>query len=192
VTHSTTKYINGHSDVVGGAAIAKDPALAERIGYLQNAAGTCAGPQDCFLVLRGIKTLALRMEEHNRNALTLAHWLEAHPKIAAVHHPGLESHPQHALALRQMSGYGGTFSFRVRGGLEAVTRLLGAVRVFTLAESLGGVESLIEHPATMTHASIPAPTREAMGIGPDLVRVSVGIEDIEDLTADLEAALAVV
>ena len=146
VVHSTTKYINGHSDVVGGAVVVKRPDLAERIGYLQNALGTCAGPQDCFLVLRGIKTLAMRMEEHNRNALEIARWLAAHPKISAVLHPGLETHPQHELAKRQMSGYGGTFSFRVKGGQPEVFRLLSAVKLFTLAESLGGVESLIEHP----------------------------------------------
>ena len=190
VMHSTTKYINGHSDVVGGALIVKDPQLAERIGYLQNAMGTCSGPQDCFLVLRGIKTLAIRMEEHNRNALAVAHWLERHPKVSAVLHPGLESHPQHELALKQMSGFGGTFSFRLAGGQDAVMRLLGAVRVFTLAESLGGVESLIEHPLTMTHASVPRERLDAMGITPDLIRVSVGIEDVQDLIADLETALA--
>jgi cystathionine gamma-lyase len=190
VVHSTTKYINGHSDVVGGAAIVNDARLAERIGYLQNAMGTCAGPQDCYLVLRGIKTLPLRMEEHNRNSLALAQWLEARPEIARVLHPGLPSHPQHELAVRQMRGHGGTFSFRVRGGREAAFRLLGGVRLFTLAESLGGVESLIEHPATMTHASMPEDVRTAMGITPDLIRVSVGLEDIEDLTEDLDVALA--
>jgi cystathionine gamma-lyase len=190
VVHPTTKYINGHSDVVGGAAIVNDAALAERIGYLQNAMGTCAGPQDCFLVLRGIKTLPLRMEEHNRNSLALARWLEARPEIARVLHPGLPSHPQHGLALKQMRGCGGTFSFRVRGGQDAAFRLLGGVRLFTLAESLGGVESLIEHPSTMTHASMPEDVRTAMGITPDLIRVSVGLEDIEDLTEDLDAALA--
>ena len=142
VTHSTTKYINGHSDVVGGALVVKDAALAEKIGFLQNAMGTCAGPQDCFLVLRGVKTLALRMEEHNRNALAIARWLEKHPKVSAVLHPGLESHPQHELALRQTSGSGGTFSFRLRGGEAAVNHLLANCRIFTLAESLGGVESL--------------------------------------------------
>ncbi len=188
VVHSTTKYINGHSDVVGGAVVVKDPALAEKIGFLQNAMGTCSGPQDCFLVLRGIKTLALRMEEHNRNALAVAEWLSKRPEIEEVLHPGLESHPQHSLALKQMRGYGGTFSFRIRGGQEAVFRVLSAVRVFTLAESLGGVESLIEHPATMTHASVPADVREAMGITPNLVRVSVGIEDLSDLLGDLEQA----
>jgi cystathionine gamma-lyase len=192
VVHSTTKYINGHSDVVGGAVIVRDAALAERIGFLQNAMGTCAGPQDCFLVLRGIKTLAIRMEEHNRNALAIARWLEAHSKVAAVLHPGLPSHPQHDLARRQMSGYGGTFSFRVLGGQDAVFRLLERCRVFTLAESLGGVESLIDHPATMTHASIPADVRRAMGIGDDLIRLSVGIEDVTDLIADLDQALAAV
>jgi len=189
VVHSTTKYINGHSDVVGGAVVVNDRALADKIAFLQNAMGTCAGPQDCFLVLRGIKTLALRMEEHNRNALTIARRLERHPKVASVLHPGLDSHPQHELAGRQMSGYGGTFSFRVRGGQEAAFRLLEGVRTFTLAESLGGVESLIEHPVTMTHASVEAGTLARMGITPELIRVSVGIEDVEDLLADLEGAL---
>jgi cystathionine gamma-lyase len=189
VVHSTTKYINGHSDVVGGAAIVKDEALAERVGYLQNAMGTCAGPQDCYLVLRGIKTLALRMEEHNRNALAVARWLENHPKVRGVLHPGLASHPQHELALRQMTGFGGTFSFRLRADREALFRLLDGVRIFTLAESLGGVESLIDHPATMTHASIPDAVRLEMGITDDLIRLSVGIEDLDDLIADLGQAL---
>lgn len=189
VVHSTTKYINGHSDVVGGAAITKDAALAERIGFYQNALGTCAGPQDCFLVLRGVKTLAVRMEAHNRNALALAQWLTTHPKVCEVLHPGLESHPQHALALRQMTGFGGTFSFRVRGGQEEAFRLLSAVKLFTLAESLGGVESLIEHPWTMTHASMPAEVRRAVGITDDLIRVSTGIEHLDDLRADLAQAL---
>ena len=190
VVHSTTKYINGHSDVVGGAAVVNDPKLAEKIGFLQNAMGTCAGPQDCFLVLRGIKTLALRMEEHNRNALTIARWLERQPQVAQVLHPGLESHPQHELAKKQMSGFGGTFSFRMRGGQEAVFRMLEGLRVFTLAESLGGVESLIEHPVTMTHASVDPAALVRMGITPDLIRVSVGIEDVEDLIADLSSALS--
>ncbi len=189
VVHSTTKYINGHSDVVGGAAVVGSPEIAENIGFLQNAMGTCAGPQDCFLVLRGIKTLALRMEEHNRNALAVARWLEAHPKVAAVLHPGLESHPQHCLAARQMRGFGGTFSFRLNGGQEAVFRMLESVRLFTLAESLGGVESLIEHPVTMTHASVPAEALAAMGITADLVRISVGLEDPQDLISDLDSAL---
>jgi cystathionine gamma-lyase len=189
VLHSTTKYINGHSDVVGGGIVVKDAKLAERIGYLQNAMGTCAGPQDCYLVLRGIKTLAIRMEEHNRNALAIARWLATHPKVSSVLHPGLDSHPQHLLALRQMSGYGGTFSFRVDTDEAGVRRLLEAVRVFTLAESLGGVESLIDHPVTMTHASIPVEVRTRMGITADLIRLSVGIEDLEDLLDDLKQAL---
>ena len=190
VVHSTTKYINGQSDVVGGALVVKDSALAEKISFLQNAMGTCAGPQDCFLVLRGVKTLAIRMEEHERNALAVAHWLEKHPQVSAVLHPGLESHPQHELALRQTGGSGGTFSFRLRGGEAAVNRLLANCRIFTLAESLGGVESLIEHPTTMTHASVPRQVQLKMGITPDLVRVSVGLEDVSDLIADLDRALA--
>src|ERR1039457_1605541 len=189
VVHSTTKYINGHSDVVGGAIVVRDPALGERIAYLQNALGTCEAPFDCFLVLRGIKTLALRMEAHHAGALEIARWLEGHRAIARVHHPGLPSHPQYALAQRQMTGCGGTFSFRVRGGQEEAFGLLGAVRVFTLAESLGGVESLIEHPATMTHASVPVEIQEQMGITGDLIRISVGIEDVADLIADLDQAL---
>lgn len=175
--------------MVGGALVVRGQALSERIGYLQNALGTCAGPQDCSLVLRGIKTLAIRMEEHNRNALALARWLQEHPRIAEVFHPGLESHPQHELACRQMSGFGGTFSFRLRGGEAELQALLRKVRIFTLAESLGGVESLIDHPATMTHASIPPQVRTQMGITPDIVRLSVGLEHVEDLQADLEQAL---
>ena len=190
--HSTTKYINGHSDVVGGAVVVNDAALAERIGYLQNALGTGEAPFDCFLVLRGIKTLPVRMEEHNRNALAVARRLEGHPTLRKVVHPGLESHPQHDLARTQMSGYGGTFSFRLRGGQDEVFRLLSGVRIFTLAESLGGVESLIEHPATMTHVSVPEDVRDAMGITPDLVRISVGLEDSRDLIGDLEDALQAV
>ncbi len=190
VVHSTTKYINGHSDVVGGGLVVKDSGLAERIYFLQNAMGTCAGPQDCFLVLRGIKTLAVRMEEHNRSALEIARWLEMHPQVSAVLHPGLESHPQHSLALRQARGFGGTFSFRARGGEDAAKRTLSRLRVFTLAESLGGVESLVEHPCTMSHASVPPEVQAKMGITPDLIRVSVGLEDVGDLIADLDAALA--
>ena len=189
VLHSTTKYINGHSDVVGGALVVKDPVLAERLAVLQNAMGTCQGPFDCFLVLRGLKTLALRMEAHHSNALQIAQWLEDHPKILRVNHPGLVSHPQYALAQRQMRGCGGTFSFCVRGGMDAVTRLLNGVKLFTLAESLGGVESLIEHPATMTHASMPAVARAEAGITDDMIRVSIGIEHVDDLIADLEQAL---
>ncbi len=192
VVHSTTKYINGHSDVVGGAAIVGRVDLAQRIGYLQNALGTVQAPSDCALVLRGIRTLAIRMEEHNRNALRVAHWLEAHPKVEAVLHPGLPSHPQHALAQRQMSGYGGTFSFKVRGGREEVFRLLRSTRLFTLAESLGGVESLIEHPRTMTHASLAPEILDRMGITENVVRVSVGIEDADDLVEDLTTAFKAV
>lgn len=191
VVHSTTKYINGHSDVVGGAAIVRRDDLGEKIAYLQNALGTCAAPMDCFLVLRGIRTLAIRMEEHNRNALAIAHWLEAHPNVAHVLHPGLSSHPQHALAARQMTGCGGTFSFRLRGGRDEVFRFLSSCRLFTLAESLGGVESLIEHPRTMTHASIPTEKLDQMGIDESLVRISVGLEDRADQLADLAAALEV-
>ncbi|MHB1456909.1 MAG: trans-sulfuration enzyme family protein [Armatimonadota bacterium] len=188
VMHSTTKYINGHSDVVGGAVIVKDSELAEKIYFLQNAMGSCQAPFDCFLVLRGLKTLAIRMEAHNKNALELAHWLEAHPKVEQTLHPGLESHPQHDLALRQMKGFGGTFSFRVKGGQEAAFKLLSSVQLFTLAESLGGVESLIEHPWTMTHMSMAEEARIAAGITGNLIRVSVGIEHIDDLIVDLEQA----
>jgi len=188
VMHSTTKYLNGHSDVVGGALITNDDDLGKQFAFLQNAMGTCAGPMDCFLVLRGIKTLAVRMEEHNRNALKIAHWLEAHPKVEIVLHPGLESHPQYALAKRQMKGYGGTFSFKVKGHRDEAFRLVSNTKLFTLAISLGGVESLIEHPWTMTHSSMPEDARAAAGITQNLVRVSVGLEDIEDLIADLETA----
>lgn len=190
VMHSTTKYINGHSDVVGGAAIVRDAALAERIYFLQNSLGSVPGPWDCFLTLRGVKTLALRMEEHQKNALALAHYLEAHPKIARVLHPGLESHPQHALQRRQARGDGGTFSFLVGGGQREAYALLRALTLFPQAVSLGGVESLIEYPWTMTHAAVPEDARRAMGITENLIRVSVGIEDADDLLADFEQALA--
>ena len=192
VVHSTTKYINGHSDVVGGAVIVKDSDLATRIKFLQNAMGTCAGPLECFLVLRGVKTLPVRMDVHNKNALALAQWLEAHPKVDRVLHPGLESHPQHELGRQQMSGYGGTFSFCVKGGEDEAFRLLGAVKLFTLAESLGGVESLIEHPWSMTHASMPEAVRESIGITRTMIRASVGIEHIDDQIADLEQAFEIV
>jgi cystathionine gamma-lyase len=189
VLHSTTKYINGHSDVVGGAVVVNDPDLARRLAFHQNALGTCQAPFDCFLVLRGLKTLAVRMEAHNRNALTIAQWLERHPKIDCVLHPGLESHPQHELALRQARGFGGTFSFKVKGGEDEAFRLLSSVKLFILAESLGGVESLIEHPWTMTHLSMPEEARAAAGITGNLIRISVGIEHVDDLIADLEQAL---
>ena len=190
VMHSTTKYINGHSDVVGGSLITKDAELGKRIYFLQNAMGTFAAPQDCFLVLRGVKTLSIRMDEHNKNGLALAQWLEAHPKIEQVLHPGLESHPQHALAKKQMRGYGGTFSIKVKGGKAEAVRMLDHVELFSLAISLGGVESLCQHPWSMTHASIPEESRTAMGITQNLIRISVGLEDIEDIIGDLEQALA--
>ncbi len=188
VLHSTTKYINGHSDVVGGAIVVDEPELAKRLAFLQNALGTCQAPFDCFLVLRGLKTLAVRMEAHNRNALTIAQWLERHPKIESVLHPGLESHPQRELASRQARGFGGTFSFKVKGGEDEAFRLLANVKLFILAESLGGVESLIEHPWTMTHMSMPEDARSAAGITGNLIRISVGIEHVDDLIADLEQA----
>jgi cystathionine gamma-lyase len=192
VVHSTTKYLNGHSDAIGGAAIVRaDADLQERIGYLQNAAGGVSGPFDSFLTLRGIKTLALRMERHCANALEIAAFLEQHREVERVYYPGLPSHPQHALAQRQMSGgYGGIVTAVLRGGLEAARRTLERCHLFALAESLGGVESLIEHPAIMTHASLPAAMRAALGIGDGLIRLSVGVEDVSDLIAELKAALA--
>ena len=194
VVHSTTKYLNGHSDVVGGIAVVggepRQAAWAEQLAFLHNAVGAIAGPFDSFLALRGVKTLALRMERHNRSALELAQWLEAHPKVARVHYPGLESHPQHALAKRQMRGGGGMISVDLRSDLAGSRRFLEHVHLFALAESLGGVESLIEHPAIMTHASIPAEQRAALGIGDTLIRLSVGIENLDDLKGDLEAGFA--
>ncbi|QGW78009.1 cystathionine gamma-synthase [Pseudomonas alkylphenolica] len=190
VLHSTTKYLNGHSDVIGGIAVVGNPELAERLGFLQNAVGAIAGPFDAFLTLRGVKTLALRMERHCSNALELAHWLERQPQVARVYYPGLVSHPQHGLARRQMHGFGGMISLDLNSDLAGARRFLESVRIFALAESLGGVESLIEHPAIMTHASIPAETRAQLGIGDALVRLSVGVEDVEDLRADLAQALA--
>jgi cystathionine gamma-lyase len=197
VVHSATKYLNGHSDVIGGVAIVgADPALEplrERLGFLQNAVGAIASPFDSFLALRGLKTLALRIERHNANALALARWLEGQPKVARVHYPGLESHPQHALARSQMTGgFGGMISLDLATDLAGARRFLEAVRIFALAESLGGVESLIEHPAIMTHATIPPETRARLGIGDALVRLSVGVEDVEDLREDLAQALAAV
>ena len=191
VMHSATKYLNGHSDVVNGMlVVGDDDELAERITFLQNAVGAVAGPFDSFLVLRGLKTLAVRMQRHCENALALAHWLEKHPKVAKVYYPGLASHPQHALAGRQMTrGYGGMISIELKGGLEDSRRFLERCEIFALAESLGGVESLIEHPAIMTHASVPAEARAQLGISDSLCRLSVGIEDVEDLKADLDQAL---
>ena len=194
VVHSTTKYLNGHSDVVGGVAVIgnepRQAAWAEQLAFLHNAVGAIAGPFDSFLALRGIKTLAIRMERHNQSALALAQWLEAHPKVARVHYPGLESHPQYALAKRQMRGGGGMISIDLKSDLAGSRRFLEKVHLFALAESLGGVESLIEHPAIMTHASIPAEQRAALGINDTLIRLSVGIEALDDLKADLEAGFA--
>lgn len=190
VIHSATKYLNGHSDIIGGAAVCRGQELAERLSYLQNAIGGIASPFDSFLALRGLKTLALRMERHSANALHIASWLECHPKIERVIYPGLSSHPQHELARRQMrGGFGGMIGAVVRGGLAEVTRFLTRCRVFVLAESLGGVESLIEHPAIMTHASVPPEIRCELGIDDGLVRLSVGIEEASDLVADLAQAL---
>jgi cystathionine beta-lyase/cystathionine gamma-synthase len=189
VLHSTTKYLNGHSDMVGGVVVVNDSDLAERLGFLQNAAGAVPGPMDCWLVLRGVKTLALRMQQHDRNARELARVLARHPRVRRIYYPGLESHPQHELARRQASGFGGIVSIDL-GGLEAARRFMESLRIFALAESLGGVESLVCHPATMTHASVPAEVRERLGITAGLVRLSVGIEDIEDLVHDVESALA--
>jgi cystathionine gamma-lyase len=190
VIHSVTKYLNGHSDMIGGIAVVRDPALAEKMRFLQNAVGGVAGPFDSFLALRGLKTLHLRMERHCSNALHLAHWLEGHPKVARVIYPGLPSHPEYELACRQMSAPGGMITIFLKGGLDEARRFLENCRIFALAESLGGVESLIEHPAIMTHASVPAEQRETLGISDSLVRLSVGVEDVEDLQADLEQAFA--
>ena len=188
--HSTTKYLNGHSDVIGGVIITSDDETHERLAYLQNAVGAVPGPMDCFLTLRGLKTLHIRMERHCENALAIARHLEAHPAIERVVYPGLESHPQHELAKRQMHGFGGMISAVVRGGLDGASRLLERTRIFCLAESLGGVESLIEHPAIMTHAAVPEAHRAALGIDDGLVRLSVGIEDLSDLIADIDQALS--
>ncbi len=190
VVHSTTKYLNGHSDVVGGLIVTDSDAYHQRLGYLQNAVGAVPGPLDCFLTLRGIKTLHVRMERHSHNAQRIAEWLQGQDGIERVVYPGLRSHPQHDLATRQMSGFGGMITVVLAGGLGAAKALLGSTRVFACAESLGGVESLIEHPAIMTHASVPKPQREALGIGDGLVRLSVGIEHVDDLIADLERGLA--
>jgi len=191
VVHSVTKYLNGHSDVIGGVAIVgENPALAERLGFLQNAVGAIAGPFDSFLALRGLKTLALRMERHCHNAQAIAEWLSVRSDVTKVYYPGLPSHPQHALAKRQMRSFGGMISAVLTGGKARSKRFLERCQIFTLAESLGGVESLAEHPALMTHASIPADKRAALGIDDGLVRLSVGVEDVKDLIADLEQALA--
>lgn len=187
VVHSATKYLGGHSDLVAGVAVTNDPKLAEEIGFLQNAIGGVLGPQDSWLLQRGIKTLGLRMEAHEKNALAIAHYLEKHPKVAKVYYPGLASHPNHAVAAKQMTGFSGIVSVELNDAVNVET-FIAALSYFTLAESLGGVETLIEVPALMTHASIPKAEREKTGIKDNLIRISVGIEDEEDLIADLEHA----
>jgi cystathionine gamma-lyase len=190
VVHSATKYLNGHSDMVGGIAVVATPELAERMAFLQNSVGAVAGPFDSFLALRGLKTLALRMQAHCANALELAKWLEKHAAVERVIYPGLKSHPQHALARRQMHGGGGIVTIEVKGGLKKARRMLERCELFALAESLGGVESLIEHPAIMTHASVPPANRKRLGISDGLIRLSVGVEDVNDLKRELAASLA--
>ena len=190
VVHSTTKYLNGHSDVVGGAIVVNDSELHTRLAYLQNAIGAVPGPNDAWLVLRGIKTLDVRMERHCKNAALVAEFLALHSGVSRVNYPGRPDHPQHAIAARQMRGFGGMVSFELKGGLEVARRVVSSTRLFSLAESLGGVESLIEAPALMTHASIPRELRLERGLADGLVRLSVGIEDAADLISDLEQALA--
>lgn len=188
VLHSMTKYINGHSDVVGGALMLNDKKIYESLWKLQNSIGPSQSPFDSWLVLRGIKTLAIRMEAHQKNAMEIAKWLEKHPMVERVVYPGLKSHPQHSIAKKQMKGFGGMITFFLKGSLKDCKKFLQNVHLFSLAESLGGVESLIEHPAIMTHASVPKKVRESLGLSDNLIRLSVGIENIEDLKADLEAA----
>jgi len=189
VVHSTTKYLNGHCDVVGGAVVTTTDELTQRVQFLLNAMGTCASPFDCWLVLRGIETLPVRMKQHEENASAVANYLVGHPSVNKVFYPGLESHPGHEIARRQMKGFGGVVSFETEGGTESVNAFLGRLKVFSLAESLGGVASLAEHPATMSHASMPKDYREKVGITDELVRLSVGLENIDDLIEDLEQAL---
>ncbi len=190
VVHSTTKYINGHSDLIGGAIIVNDDALYDQLKFHQNAAGAVPGPFDVWLTLRGIKTLAIRMRQHQQNAWAIAHFLSEHPRVESVYYPGLASHPDHELAKLQMSGFGGMVSFQFKGNMDDVDKVVRRFKIFSFAESLGGVESLVCHPATMTHGSIPKEIREARGVNDTLLRVSVGIEDAEDLIADLDQALA--
>jgi len=189
VVHSTTKYLNGHCDVVSGAVVTTTDELTERIQFLLNAMGTCASPFDCWLVLRGIETLPVRMKQHEENAIAVANYLKGHPAVKRVFYPGLDSHPGHEIAKRQMKGFGGIVSFELKEGIEAVNRFLKRIKVFSLAESLGGVASLAEHPATMTHASMPKDYREKVGITDELVRLSVGLENIDDLIEDISQAL---
>jgi cystathionine gamma-lyase len=193
VVHSATKYLNGHSDIIAGIVVVhKNEQLAQKIKFVQNATGAVLSPFDSFLLMRGLKTLQLRMEKHCENAFKLAEFLENHPKVEKVIYPGLKSFPQHELAKQQMQGFGGMITFLLNGGLEESRRFLENTKIFALAESLGGIESLIEHPAIMTHASIPKKTREELGVADNLIRVSVGLEDIEDLIADMEEALAAI
>lgn len=189
VLHSATKYLNGHSDMVGGIVVAREKPLAEQMAFLQNSVGAVAGPFDSFLAMRGLKTLHLRMKAHCANAMELAGWLEKHDAVERVIYPGLKSHPQHELAKRQMDGFGGIISVEVKGGLKRAKRVLERCSLFALAESLGGVESLIEHPAIMTHASVPPANRKRLGISDSLIRLSVGVEDVQDLRAELESSL---
>jgi cystathionine gamma-lyase len=190
VVHSVTKYLNGHSDIIGGIAVARTEETAKELKFLQNSVGAIMGPFDAFLANRGVKTLGVRMQRHCENGLAVARWLEGRPGVARVWYPGLESHPQHELAKRQMRGFGGMVSCVIDGDLERTRRVLERFRIFTLAESLGGVESLVNHPAIMTHASVPKEVREAGGVTDSLIRFSVGVEDVEDLLADLEQAFA--
>ena len=190
VMHSATKFLNGHSDMVGGIAVTADDGLAEQLAYLQNSIGAVAGPFDSFLALRGLKTLDVRMERHCRSAAAIAAWLDQDDRVEEVLYPGLESHPQHALAKAQMSNFGGIVTFFIKGELAEAKRFLEKCEVFALAESLGGVESLLDHPGIMTHASVPEKEREALGISDQLIRLSVGIEDLDDLIADLDQALS--
>ncbi len=189
VVHSTTKYLNGHCDVVGGAVVTTTDKLTERVQFLLNAMGTCASPFDCWLVLRGIETLPVRMKRHEENATAVANYLKGHPAVRRVFYPGLDSHPGHEIAKRQMKGFGGVVSFELKGTIEAINNFLKRIKVFALAESLGGVASLAEHPATMTHASMPKEHREKVGITDELIRLSVGLENIDDLIEDLSQAL---
>ena len=189
VVHSTTKYLNGHCDVVGGAVVTTTDELTERVQFLLNAMGTCASPFDCWLVLRGIETLPVRMRQHEENAFSVANYLVGHPRVKRVFYPGLESHPGYKIAKRQMRGFGGVVSFELKEGVEAVNSFLRRIKVFSLAESLGGVASLAEHPATMSHASMPKDYREKVGITDELIRLSVGLENIDDLIEDLGQAL---
>lgn len=189
VVHSTTKFVNGHSDIVGGAVVTNSTSIAEKLAFLSNSMGAICSPFDAFICMRSLKTLPLRMEAHQKNAMQVAKYLEAHSKVESVIYPGLSSHPQHNLAKEQMSGFGGMITFYIKGGLSESRAVLEKVRLFSLAESLGGVESLIEHPAIMTHASVPKEMREHLGISDNLIRLSVGVEDIEDLLSDLDQAL---